>query len=71
MPTNLIHARAAEDTFARIAPLKPGAAGVTNVTAATQRTPLTGDTIREFLGANSVDAAGGSTDKRLSRRITA
>lgn len=41
-------------------------AGVTNVTAAARTALLTGNTIREFLKANGVDAAGGSTDATVS-----
>ena len=52
--------------FARFALSKPVVAGVANVTAATQGALVTGDTIREFLKANGVDRAGGSTDAKAS-----
>ncbi len=57
----------AEGKFAGIALLKPALmAGVTNVTAATQAALVKADTVRDFLKANGVDAAGGSTDAKAS-----
>ncbi len=53
--------------FAGIAILKPVlVAGVINVTAATQAALVKADTVREFLKANGVDAAGGSPDAKAS-----
>ena len=53
--------------FAGIALLKPVlVAGPPNATPAAQAVLVTADTVRDFLKANGVNAAGGSTDAKAS-----
>jgi peptidoglycan hydrolase-like protein with peptidoglycan-binding domain len=53
--------------FAGIALLKPAAvAGPPNAAPAAQAVLVSADTVREFLGANGVNAAGGSSDAKTS-----
>ena len=53
--------------FAGIALLKPvQVAGPANAAPATQAVLVTADTVRGFLKANGVDAAGGSPDAKAS-----
>ena len=57
----------AEGKFAGVALLKPVlVAGAMNPTAAAQAALVTADTVRDFLKANGVDAAGGSTDAKAA-----
>ena len=53
--------------FAGIALLKPVlVAGPPNAAPAAQAALVTADTVRDFLKANGVDAAGGSSDAKAS-----